>query len=303
MSSYKYKTNKRWYHNAEGKQIKIEIGDEIPEGFTPGKGPTGKPAWSRGLTKETDPRVARISEGGKGKKVIAWNKGKTKETDPILKLVSEKEKETKSKKYYPCSRKGIPNSDLHNLRISNSNKGKTGGWSKGQTKETNESLAKISQKMMGHTFNSNMPPEKREEVNNKIFDTMRKNGTFNKSKGEENFYNYLLNLYSKDDIKRQYNKDPRYPFRCDFYIKSKDLFIEYQGAFEYGPHPFDPNNEEDLKLLEEWKEKANLKGPKSRYWNYIYWWTEKDPLKLKYLRENKLNFMLIYPTSNIIITE
>lgn len=83
MSSYKCKTNKRWYHNAEGKAIKIEIGEEIPEGFLPGKGATGKPAWSRGLTKETDPRVARISEGGKGKKVVAWNKGQTKKNQSI----------------------------------------------------------------------------------------------------------------------------------------------------------------------------------------------------------------------------
>ena len=303
MSSYKCKTNKRWYHNLEGKNIKIEIGDEIPEGFIPGKCPTSKPAWNRGLTKETDPRVARISEGGKGKKVIAWNKGQTKETNPILKQVSEKEKETKSKRYYPCARKGIPNSKEHNLKISESNKGNTGGWNKGQTKETNPSIASISEKLMGHTFNKDISPEKRKEINDKIYNTMKKNGTFNKSKGEENYYNYLLTLYNKDDIKRQYNQDPRYPFHCDFYIKSLDLFIEYQGAFEHGPHPFNAEDPEDLKLLEKWEEKANQNGPKSRYWNYIYWWTEKDPLKLKYLRENKLNFLLIYPQSGIEITE
>lgn len=82
--SYKCKTNKRWYHNTEGKIIKLSPEDEIPEGFIPGKGPTGKPAWSRGLTKDADPRVARISEGGKGKKVEAWNKGQTKETNSKL---------------------------------------------------------------------------------------------------------------------------------------------------------------------------------------------------------------------------
>ena len=176
-------------------------------------------------------------------------------------------------------------------------------WSKGLTKDTNASLASISKKLTGHTFNSNLPVEKREEINNKIFTTMKNNGTINTSKGEKEFYNYLISKYGEEDIKTQYNQDPRYPFHCDFYIISESLFIEYQGAFEHGPHPFDPNNEEDQKLLSKWEEKANLKGPKSRYWNYIYWWAEKDPLKLKYLRENKLNFILYYPQTNTTITE
>ena len=55
---------------------------------------------------------------------------------------------------------------------------------------------------------------------------MKKNNSFNKSKEEEKYYSYLLHLYSSEDIVRQYYDKDRYPFHCDFYIKSEDLFIE-----------------------------------------------------------------------------
>ena len=300
--SYKCKTNKKWYHNNEGKLIKLAPEDKIPEGFISGKGPTGKPAWSRGLTKNTDPRVARISEGGKNKKVTSWNKGQTKSTNPKLAEIGKNI--SKSKEGVPNPKRSRPDSEETRRKKSESRMG-CKSWSKGLTKENNESLMSISNKLKNHTFNKNLSSERREEINQKIYNTMKKNNSFNSSKGEDELYKILINKFGKEDIETQYNKDPRYPFHCDFYIKSKDLFIEYQGAFEHGPHPFNPNNEEDLKLVEEWEEKANIKGPKSRYWNYINWWTIKDPLKLKYLRDNKLNFVLIYPRHNqyLLITE
>ena len=60
----------------------------------------------------------------------------------------------------------------------------------------------------------------------KINDTKRLNHTFNSSKPEDDYYQALVLEYGADDIERQYNKDPRYPFACDFYIKSLDIFIE-----------------------------------------------------------------------------
>ena len=54
----------------------------------------------------------------------------------------------------------------------------------------------------------------------------------------------LLIIFEKDDIIRQYYDKDRYPFNCDFYIKSKDLFIEYQGHPSHGYCPFNRNNRE-----------------------------------------------------------
>ena len=82
----------------------------------------------------------------------------------------------------------------------------------------------------------------------KALETKKKNGTFNSSKPEEDYYNLLKEKYGEEDVVRQY-RDERYPFACDFYIKSLDLFIECNYSWTHGGHPFDENNEEDLKLL------------------------------------------------------
>lgn len=58
---------------------------------------------------------------------------------------------------------------------------------------------------------------------NKQIKTKRKNNTFNISKPEEICYQLLNEKYK--NIKRQY-KSKLYPFNCDFYIKSLDLYIE-----------------------------------------------------------------------------
>ena len=64
-----------------------------------------------------------------------------------------------------------------------------------------------------------------ESIQQKVYQTKMINHTWSSSEPEEEFYQYLLTKYNKTDIKRQY-KDTRYPFMCDFYIKSLDLFIE-----------------------------------------------------------------------------
>jgi len=54
--------------------------------------------WAKGLTKETDPRIARAAEAMLGRP--SWSKGLTKETDPILRRAAEKQS---------LSRTGVPN--------------------------------------------------------------------------------------------------------------------------------------------------------------------------------------------------
>lgn len=50
------------------------------------------------------------------------------------------------------------------------------------------------------------------------------NGTINTSRPENCVYEKLTTAF-KNDVVRYYS-DERYPFECDFYIKSLDLFIE-----------------------------------------------------------------------------
>ena len=69
-------------------------------------------------------------------------------------------------------------------------------------------------------------------VKQKVKDSKKKNKTFGKSKSEDQIYQLLLQKFNK--VERQY-KSEQYPFACDFYIPSIDLYIEYQGFYTHGP--------------------------------------------------------------------
>ena len=103
-------------------------------------------------------------------------------------------------------------------------------------------------------------------------------------------YADLCKQYGEDNVIRQY-RDERYPFVCDFYIPSEDLFIEYNGSWTHGEHPFDPMNLDDISTLEAWQEKV-IDHP--YYQNAIYTWTDLDVRKQRIAKENNLNYVVIY---------
>ena len=113
-------------------------------------------------------------------------------------------------------------------------------------------------------------------------ETKRKNGTFNISKEEEICHKLLLEYYP--DVVSQYKSD-KYNFLCDFYIPSIDTYIEYNGTWTHGNHPFDPNSKDDVALVEKWKTMNTL-----YYNNAIRNWTEYDVLKRTIAKENNLNY-------------
>ena len=116
--------------------------------------------------------------------------------------------------------------------------------------------------------------------------TRELNGTNKISKSEDDFYHYLLiSGIDKTDILRNKVIDSRYPFNCDFYIKSKDLFIEYQGHQTHGTEPFDETNKSHIDLLN----KMTLKGYD------MSTWTKRDPNKLRTALKNNISLVIIYP--------
>ena len=121
----------------------------------------------------------------------------------------------------------------------------------------------------------------------KAHNTKKINGTYKKSIEEDKVYNKLLEFFNKEDIDRQHKSD-LYPFNCDFYIFSLDLYIEFQGTWTHGDHPFDINNNEDKYTLEKFKEKSKH----SKYYNAaIYTWTDLDVKKRTTARKNNLNWI------------
>lgn len=133
------------------------------------------------------------------------------------------------------------------------------------------------------------------QIIEKGWETKRKNKTFSTSSIEEEIYNQLLQIFPIDAVIRQY-KEERYPWRCDFYIKPLDLFIEVQGTWTHGKHPFDKNNSEDLKILEEWIQKSKM-SEKNMFITAINGWTNRDVKKRKIAIENNINFIEIFSTS------
>lgn len=134
-----------------------------------------------------------------------------------------------------------------------------------------------------------------QDILNKIYETKKKNNSFNSSSYEEVFYNYLLQKYDKDDILREYT-DERYPFKCDFYIKSKDLFIELNIHWTHGGKHFDKDNPQDIMILSKWKEKAK----NSKFFqNAVHVWSVRDVNKYEIALKNNLNYITIYDWRDI----
>lgn len=130
-----------------------------------------------------------------------------------------------------------------------------------------------------------------EEAKEKIRQTKRKNGTFNTSIIQKNFSEYIKTTYG-DDVVEEYSSDNRYPYACDFYIKSMDLFIEIQGAPGHGDHPYDEDSDEDNSIVEKWESKDFEKTP--LYKSMIDVWTQSDVAKRYRAKEKGLNYIEIF---------
>ena len=79
------------------------------------------------------------------------------------------------------------------------------------------------------------------EILAKINEVKHKNNSFHTSSNEEIIKDLLLEKFP--DTIYHYNEE-RYPFNCDFYIPTLDLFIEYQGYWSHGFKPFEGTKED-----------------------------------------------------------
>lgn len=127
-----------------------------------------------------------------------------------------------------------------------------------------------------------------DEVVQKIHQSKVANNTYGVSSVEENMYFRLCDLFGSDDVERQY-KSKIYPFSCDFYIKSRDMHIEFNGLWTHGEQWFNENEPRFTKIVELWKSK-NTKY----YDNAVDVWTIKDVNKRKVAKQNNLNYLVFW---------
>lgn len=166
-------------------------------------------------------------------------------------------------------------------------------WRKQFNIQKNSSLQKINRNISNITKNGYLNlfstqtfkqyiKKNKKEIIEKMQQTRKRNNSFNKSKPEEEIYKLLCQKYN--DVKRQY-KSEKYPFACDFYIPSEDLYIEYQGFWMHGFEPYIDTKEQ--------KEKVKLWETKitPQYTSAIKTWTIKDLLKRQTANKNNLNWI------------
>ena len=130
----------------------------------------------------------------------------------------------------------------------------------------------------------------------KRYETLKKTKRFTKSKQEDDTYDYLLQFYDAEDIIRNYKCD-KYPFMCDFYVKSLDLYIECNYHWSHGKEPF-VGKESQLEVLEDWKSKNYV-----QHKNAYKIWSEVDPSKIECARNNNLTYLMLYDIKDIKILD
>lgn len=217
----------------------------------------------------------------------AWNKGL-----PRTEEAKRKQRETVLLKYGVSNVSQVP--DVKN-KISASHS--TPEW-KAKVKETKKLR-------YGNPNYNNMEKNRQTKLdrygdpkyNNPDKNTATKhiNHTFNTSSYEKDMYEYLVEKYGHNHVLKEY-KDSRYPFNCDFYIDTKDLFIELNIHPCHNFHSFNPNNLDDINKLNILQEKAKTSD---YYKNIIYVWTVSDPQKQQIASKNKLNYIMLYSKRDI----
>lgn len=109
------------------------------------------------------------------------------------------------------------------------------------------------------------------------------------SNPENVLYDMLVSVFGKDDIVLQY-KDERYLFFCDFYVKSRDLFIELNAMWMHNTHWY-TDDSTDKTIASDWLASSDAKP---FYLNAYETWTNSDVAKRASARHAKLNYVVFW---------
>lgn len=295
-----------YYNNGEINR-KFRPGDIIPEGFVKGVLPikdwvrvkiseakkghkvTQEQKDKQSSTMKTRYKTGEIVPHNKGKhlseatrlKLSEINKNKKYSKEVCIKKSTSMKGKNKGKIY--INKEGIVKSIpkfLLNTYLEN-------GWERGNLRKGYPGTHyKMTQESIDRCIKAQNDPV----VRQKIYLTKKANGTLNCSKPEMQYKDTLIALYGEDNVITQY-KETRYPFNCDFYIKSEDKFIELNLHWTHGKKPYNPNDKECQEKLKLWEEKAKVS---KFYANAIQTWAVRDVNKLAVAKQNNLNYEVIY---------
>ena len=126
-------------------------------------------------------------------------------------------------------------------------------------------------------------PSQLKEVKEKVYKSKISHKSYTKSIQEDKTYYKLIELFGYKNIERQH-KDEYYPYCCDFYINSEDLYIECNYHWTHGTHPFNINNKKDIELYNKLKNHNNKYSPSCGIWGC------RDIIKLNCMKYNKYHY-------------
>lgn len=135
-------------------------------------------------------------------------------------------------------------------------------------------------------------PMQCKQIVDKMMATKLQNHTINTSATEDILYDQLCDVFGKDDVIRQY-KSCRYDWNCDFYVKSRDMFIELNASFFHNRHWFDDANSNDCAELSSFMAKAALDS-NSSYSGVVQTWSVYDVRKRQDARDANLNYIVFW---------
>lgn len=125
-------------------------------------------------------------------------------------------------------------------------------------------------------------------VQKSICEVKLANGSFNTSQPEDVLYSLLVERFGEDDVKRQYMSD-LYKYQCDFYIVSRDMYIELNASWTHGGHWYDNDSECDNSVVDTWRKKST-----KYYDNAIRTWTSRDVMKRHVAKQQQLNYIVFW---------
>lgn len=277
---------KHWYYTNGKTNIRIPYNQVPPEGFYRGR-----------IVNHTEESLAKAKE--KRKQTCEERYG-----NPYYNNM-DKNKETKLERYGNSkynNREKCKETCLEKYGASNVSKAP-------------EIANKISNNLKGH----NVSQETKNKISNarsgkhlteekliqKIYNTNKtyhEKGLYKKHKTKPEIYieNILINIFGEDNVLYSYVDKERYPFKCDFYIPSEDLFIEVHAGWRHNKRPFNRNDKECINELKIWEEKSLIHPS---FENAIYQWTNLDVRKLNVAKQNNLNYVCLYSDDIYFINE
>lgn len=102
-------------------------------------------------------------------------------------------------------------------------------------------------------------------------------------------YKALIDKFGKDDVLIDYGIHPydkRYPYVCDFYIKSLDIFIELNIHFTHGGHWYDETNSADVL-----RKKHLMESDKKRNKKFLDTWCKRDIEKRECAKKSNIKLL------------